>query len=155
MTKTTNSAGFEVDSKKPNTVYSYGDPFPAPVLPDWETLSDDLIEAMREAHGDASYMYGDEGNGYNPHLMLAYLLQSDAFKAAFIPTPANSREVWGVQVGTWPPEKMQTEAQARWYADQPYTAVRNGQTYPVHIVKGTEYGTDWQIVETWEDGFQQ
>ncbi len=70
-------------------------------------------------------------------------------------TPPNRREVWGVQVGTWPPEKMQTEAQARWYADQPYTAVRNGQTYPVHIVKGTEYGTDWQIVETWEDGFQQ
>lgn len=149
MTKTKNSAGFEVDSKKPNTVFSYGDPFPAPVLPDWENLPDDLIEAMREAHSDAAYMYGDEGAGYNPHLMLAYLLQSDAFKAAFIPTPPYPREVWGVQVGTWPPEKMQTEEQARWYAEQP---AYQGRQYPVHVVKGTAYSIDWQVVDTVQAG---
>mgnify|MGYP001569723325 CR=1 FL=1 len=90
MTKTTNSAGFQIDTRKPNTVYSYGEAFPAPDLPDWENLPDDLIDAMNEAHVNASYAYGDEGNGYNPHLMLAYLLESDAYKRyTRIPTPKN------------------------------------------------------------------
>lgn len=141
--------GFKEHPTRPGVIMSLGDPFPAPSLPDWENLPDDLIAAMGMAHADASYAYGDEGNGYNPHLMLAYLLQSDAFKAAFVQTPPSPREVWGVQVGTWPPEKMQTEEQARWYAKQP--AYRH-EAYPVKVVKRIEYSTDWQVVDTVQEG---
>ena len=63
--------------------------------------------------------------------------------------PSFPREVWGVQVGTWPPEKMQSEEQARWYAEQP---AYQGKAYPVHVVKGTAYSVDWQIVDTIQDG---
>lgn len=130
-------------------IVALGEPFPEPTLPGWGDLPTDLIQAMEEAHGNAAYAYGDEGNGYNPHLMLAYLLQSDAFKAAFIPTPTHSRDVWGVQVGTWPPEQYQSEEIARWYAEQP---AYQGRAYPVHVVKGTEYSVDWQIVDTVQAG---
>lgn len=79
-----------MDPDKPGIVYSYGDAFAAPTLPGWENLPDDLITAMGAAHADSAYMYGDEGNGYNPHLMLAYLLQSDAYKRyTRVPTPPN------------------------------------------------------------------
>ena len=69
-----------------------------------------------------------------------------AVAAALPPYP---REVWGVQVGTWPPEKMQTEEQARWYAEQP---AYQGRQYPVHVVKGTAYSVDWQVVDTVQTG---
>lgn len=75
-----------------------------------------------------------------------------AARQGMVPAPPFPREVWGVQVGTWPPEKYQSEEIARWYADQPHVAVVGGVTYPVKVVKGTEYGIDWQVVDTVQEG---
>lgn len=73
--------GYKRLKKYPGMIVSFEEPFPEPTLPGWGDLPTDLIQAMEEAHGNAAYAYGDEGNGYNPHLMLAYFLGSDEFKA--------------------------------------------------------------------------
>lgn len=74
----------------PDALSTQGEAFPRPTLPNWGDLPDGLIEAMQDAHNDAAFMYGDEGGGYEPHLMLAYLLGSDAYKRyTRVPTPKN------------------------------------------------------------------
>lgn len=62
-------------------------------------------------------------------------------------TPPNPREVWGYQIGTWPPQQVQSEEIARWYVDNPYTGEVGGTTYPVKVVRGTSFNTVWEVVE--------
>lgn len=50
--------------------------------PDFEltAIPDEIVDAMESAHTSARSMYGDEGNGYEPRLMIAYLLSNPDFK---------------------------------------------------------------------------
>lgn len=57
-------------------------------------------------------------------------------------TPPFPREVWGIQRGTWPPEKYQSEEIARWHLDQ---LSQGSDEY--HLVKGTAYSIDWEVVK--------
>lgn len=136
--------GYAPYKGRPNMLMTQGDTFKRPTLPGWGDLPDDLIQAMQDAHNEAAFMYGDEGAGYESHLMLAYLLGSDAFKAW---EASKGREVWGVQVGTWPPQQYQNRTIAEFHAEQPNTAIVGGVEYPVYLVKGTAFNTVWEVVE--------
>lgn len=57
------------------------------------------------------------------------------------------REVWGYQVGTWPPVRVQSEEIARSQVSYPGTGKIGGSTYPVKLVRGTAFNTVWEVVE--------
>lgn len=63
-------------------------------------------------------------------------------REGMVPTPSFPREVWGIQRGTWPPEKYQSEQNARWHLDQ---LSQGSDEY--HLVKGTAYSIDWEVVK--------
>lgn len=62
------------------TLVRQGSVFIEPKMP-LDRITPEVAEAVEFARGEASHPYGDEGNGYEGDLTLAYLIDNPVFKS--------------------------------------------------------------------------